>query len=127
MMSDKMPDYAPPALKEAFEQARAAGTPLIVGVVHTPEAEYWETVDEWHTECEELLQKKFAGTAELLTLCPGRMALFTTSLEERQMDHNMRSALGFADLPTRLGTAVLSADCPSADALLLQAFVSSKK
>jgi hypothetical protein len=126
-MSGNMPEYAPTALREAFERARANGTPLIVGVVHTPESEYWETVDEWHTDSAELLRKKFSGTAELLTLCPGRMALFSTALELREMDHNMRSALGFADLPTRLGTAAMDADCPSADALLLQAFISSKK
>lgn len=126
-MSDNMPEYAPPALREAFDRARAAGNPLVVGVVHTPEVQHWEAVNEWHTDSEELLQKKFAGKAGLLHLGPGRMVLFSTSLEVREMDHNMRSALGFADLPTRLGTAAMDADCPSAHALLLQAFSNSRK
>jgi hypothetical protein len=121
-MAENTPVIAPAELAAAAAQALAAGIKLRVGVVYTTEIQDWPAVQDWHRESDESLRRKFVNSAVIMPLGPGRILLFSAELTRDQLGHNIRSALGFADLPTRIGLAALPENGDSADALLISAF-----
>lgn len=121
-MTENVPVIAPPELEAAAAQARDAGIKLRVGVVYTTEIQDWPAVLNWHRESGESLRRKFVDSATIIPLGPGRILVFTSDLTRSQLGHNIRSALGFADLPTRIGLSALPEHGESADALLIAAF-----
>ena len=118
---------SPPELAEAVRQAREARAKFRVGVTFTTEQENWSAVADWHAESSESLHRKFAGTAAIMSLGPGRILVFSRELNRERLGHNIRSALGFADLPTRIGLSAMPEHGDTADALLTAAFANAVK
>ena len=118
--------FTPEELKSAVARARGSGAALSLAVVFTPEHEDWGEVLAWHEQTVKQIHKKLGDTGQVVNLCIGRMAVMSDQLEPRQLEHNIRSALGFADLPTRIGSYALE-DAADARDLLLRALNRAKK
>lgn len=126
-MDSNEPGIAPAELAAAVDQARAASLKIRVGVVFTTEQQDWSAVRDWHADSSQSLHRKFADTAAVLSMGPGRLVVYSTELNRERLGHNIRSALGFADLPTRIGLSALSEHGTTADELLVAAFANATK
>jgi hypothetical protein len=126
-MTSNTPVIAPPALAAAVEQARQDNIKIRVGVVFTTEQQDWSAVRDWHLESSECLHRKFINDATIVPMGPGRFLVFSTDLTRERLGHNIRSALGFADLPTRVGLSAPPEHGHSADDLLTAAFTHAIK